>query len=363
MGSDEARRVVAVFDRGRLRTGRQLRSWSQIQLAREAGGLTPAAVSQFENGHARPSAATLVRIASSLQLPLNFFGRQPGSPETPPEAFFRSLRSTSAAQRRRSHARAILVHDLTQALEQYVSLPPVDIPPLLHPANPDAIEQAAAQTRAHFGLPAGPVENVVLTLERHGIIVARFRVDIDRVDAFSVPFADRPVTVLGADKGHRDRSRFDAAHELGHLVLHTAQDAGTKEAEAQAHQFAAAFLMPRRDIVHELPRRPDWDRLLALKAKWHVSLAALLKRANTLETLRPELYTQAMKTMSARRWRTQEPGDLGPPERPTLLARAVEVAAKNGTSLDKLAGDRGLPLTDIREMLAPSFDPRPRVTL
>ncbi|MGI9093404.1 MAG: ImmA/IrrE family metallo-endopeptidase [Mycobacteriales bacterium] len=148
-----------------------------------------------------------------------------------------------------------------------------------------------------------------------------------------------------------------------HLVLHTNEDAGTKQAETQAHQFAAAFLMPRHDILHELPQRPDWDRLLALKAKWQVSLAALLKRASTLETLRPELYTQAMKTMSARRWRTQEPGDLGPPERPTLLARAVEVAGKNGTSLEDLSADRGLPLTDIREMLAPSLDPRPRVTL
>lgn len=363
MDSDEARRVVAVFDRGRLQTGRELRSWSQIQLAREAGGLTPAAVSQFENGHARPSAATLIRIASSLQLPLKFFARQSGSSGAPPEAFFRSLRSTSAAERRRSHARAVLVHDLTQALEQYVSLPPVDIPTLPHPDSPAAIERAAERTRAHFGLPPGPVENVVLTLERHGVIVARFRVEMDRVDAFSVPFADRPVAVLGADKGHRDRSRFDAAHELGHLVLHTNEDAGTKQAETQAHQFAAAFLMPRHDIIHELPQRPDWDRLLALKAKWQVSLAALLKRASTLETLRPEFYTQAMKTMSARRWRTQEPGDLGPPERPTLLARAVEVAGKNGTSLEDLSADRGLPLTDIREMLAPSLDPRPRVTL
>lgn len=363
MDRDEARRVVAVFDRGRLQTGRELRSLTQIQLAREAGGLTPAALSQFENGHARPSAATLIRIAGCLDLPLSFFSRHPGSPTAPPRAFFRSLRSTSASDRRRSHARAVLVHDLTVALEQHVVLPAVDILSMAHPASREAIERAAEQTRAQFGLGPGPVDNVVLTIERRGIVVARFRVEMDRVDAFSVPFDDRPIVVLGADKGHRDRSRFDAAHELGHLVLHTGEDAGTKEAEAQAHQFAAAFLMPERDIVHELPHRADWDRLLALKAKWQVSLAALLKRASTLSTMSPELYTQAMKTMSARRWRTQEPGDLGPPERPTLLARAVEVATKNGTSLEDLSAERGLPLADIREMLAPSFEPRPRVTL
>lgn len=363
MDSAEARRVVAVLDRGRLQTGRELRCLTQSRLAREAGGLTPGAVSQFENGHARPSAATLMRIAGSLDLPLSFFARHTGSSGPPPKAFFRSLRSTSASDRGRAHARAVLVHDLTLALEEHVMLPAVDIPSISNSTSRDAIERTAEKARAHFGLPAGPVENVVLCLERQGVVIARFRVEMDRVDAFSVPFENRPVAILGADKGHRDRSRFDAAHELGHLVLHSGEDAGTKEGEVQAHQFAAAFLMPSRDIRHELPHRPDWDELLALKAKWHVSLAALLKRASTLGTLRPDLYTQAMKTMSARRWRTTEPGDLGPPERPSLLARAVEVAAKNGTSLEDLTAERGLPLADIRQMLASSLDPRPRVTL
>lgn len=62
------------------------------------------------------------------------------------------------------------------------------------------------------------------------------------VDAFSLPFPDYPVVVLGADKNDRARSRFDGAHELAHLVLHGEQIWGVKEVETQAHQFAAAFL-------------------------------------------------------------------------------------------------------------------------
>ncbi len=34
--------------------------------------------------------------------------------------------------------------------------------------------------------------------------------DTADVDAFSLPFHDRPVIVLGADKNDRKRSRFDA---------------------------------------------------------------------------------------------------------------------------------------------------------
>ncbi|RAS70669.1 uncharacterized protein DUF955 [Lentzea atacamensis] len=100
-------------------------------------------------------------------------------------------------------------------------------------------------------------------------------------NAFNAGF--RPVVALGADKGLRDRSRFDAAHELGHLVLLGADGPiADKATESQANEFAAAFLMPAEDIAHELPARLDWPALLRLKAKWHVSLAALLVRAKTL---------------------------------------------------------------------------------
>ena len=38
-------------------------------------------------------------------------------------------------------------------------------------------------------------------------------------------------------------------HELGHLVAHKERVWGLKAVEVQAHWFAAAFLMPREDII------------------------------------------------------------------------------------------------------------------
>jgi Zn-dependent peptidase ImmA (M78 family) len=57
--------------------------------------------------------------------------------------------------------------------------------------------------------------DVVSTLERHGIVCARYHVGTHAVDALSVPFPERPVTALGDDKAKRHRERFSAAHELG----------------------------------------------------------------------------------------------------------------------------------------------------
>lgn len=362
--TEEAGRVLVALDRTRLQSGRELRGISQAALAREAA-VTAAAISQFENGHARPSATTLDRVASALDLPLAYFVRRPGTRAETPTAFFRSLRSTNSTDRRRAVALAGLVHDLVVALEQHVALPPKNIPQPSGARDDAGIEAAAADARAHMGVGAhGPVQNVAETLERNGIVTSRFRVDADTMDAFSVPYPDRPVVVLGSDKGFRDRSRFDAAHELGHLVLqHGPEEAGTRTAEAQAHRFAAAFLMPADAIADQLPQRADWERLLALKRAWQVSIAALLKRAQTLGVMNDHDYTQAMKTMSARRWRNPEPGDLGAPEKPVLLARAVEVAEQNGVSLEALAARNGLPVRELTTILRPSFDPRPRVEI
>ena len=170
--------------------------------------------------------------------------------------------------------------------------------------------------RQAFGLPSGPVPNVAEVLEKHGILVIRLPLDTADVDAFSLPFHDRPVVVLGTDKNDRARSRFDAAHELGHLVVHGDQIWGVKEVEHQAHAFAAAFLMPAEDIRDELPDRADWPALFQLKQKWQVSLAALLMRARTLGRMSENNYLTAIKAASARGWRRVEPVPLGRPEHP-----------------------------------------------
>lgn len=359
--------IAALFDRARLRMARQLRGLTQVQLAREVGSVTAASVSQFENGHARPATSTLHRLGVALRVPPSFFA----APARPPaqeqvNGFFRSLRSTSPRDRQQALAYVHLARELALELEKYVALPALDLPRVLtdegqHLRATD-IEQAAAQVRSHWNVPDGPIQDVVRLLEMNGTIVVRFRASIEKVDAFSVNFPDRPVVALGADKGLRDRSRFDAAHELGHLVLHSTDGRiGDKTIENQANEFAAAFLMPARDIKLELPARLDWPTLLHLKAKWHVSLAALLVRAKTLGIMNEHTYTQAWKTLSARGWRKVEPGPLGTPEVPVLLRRALELMETTGVSFPEFIQRSGLPEADIETLLDRGISERPRV--
>jgi len=186
--------------------------------------------------------------------------------------------------------------------------------------------EEARQVRQAFGMPSGPVPNVAEVLEQHGILLIRLPLDTAGVDAFSLPFHDRPVVVLGTDKNGRARSRFDGAHELGHLVVHGDQIWGLKELERQAHAFAAAFLMPAEDIRDELPDRADWPVLFQLKRKWQASLAALLMRARTLGRMSENNYLTAVKAASARGWRRVEPVPPGKPEHPTCLTLVTATA-------------------------------------
>ena len=67
------------------------------------------------------------------------------------------------------------------------------------------------------------------------------------------------------------RSRFDASHELGHLVMHEDVEPGTREVEGQAQDFASSFLMPEVIAREELPGRLDaagWSRLAELKRRF-----------------------------------------------------------------------------------------------
>jgi Zn-dependent peptidase ImmA (M78 family) len=170
-----------------------------------------------------------------------------------------------------------------------------------------------------------PIDDIVRELERHGAVVARLRLTEDGIDAFSWPGLERPVVILGVDKDDRARSRFDAAHELGHVVMHRDHPrSADRDLERQAHRFASSFLLPSDRLKEEWePGRLNWRDLMTLKRRWQMSLAALLYRARQDELLTPTAYESAVKYISRVGWRKREPGDLGPPERPRLLRKAV----------------------------------------
>jgi len=246
------------------------------------------------------------------------------------------------------------VAEMASILGQWVNWPKVNVPSipeeLFLKITDGEIETLATECRKTWKLGMGPIADVVLTLENAGVIFARDEIGHLKMDGVShwSQLDDRPYVFVSADKANGIRNRFDAAHELGHLVLHRNVDEPTfkqhyKEIERQADLFAGCFLLPAESFSAEISW-PTLETLLSLKPRWKVSVAAMIMRCYQLDIIDDDQKLRLFKGRSARGWTKGEPYDNQFPfEEPRLLNRAVNMLIdQNVLSRSELSHTLGL---------------------
>ncbi|WP_437480662.1 ImmA/IrrE family metallo-endopeptidase [Sorangium sp. So ce1014] len=339
VGSSNLHLATHLFSPTRLTLARELRGLTKAELASRIQK-TPAAVGQFEAGRAKPEAKTVAAMALALGVPVGFFAYRPGATPlmTAEECHFRSLRAASQRERRRVLAAGVLLCDLVTELEEEIEFPHEQVSSAACTATTaEDIEQCAAAVRRHWGLGLGPIPNIVKLLESKGIIVTVVPKTCREIDAFSAWHTRRPIIFL-VDHTEPSRVRYDAAHELGHLVMHVDVTPGSPELERQANRFAAAFLLPRESFLPECPGWLNWDHFYELKQRWRVSVQALVRRAYDLGRISEATYRRAFVQLNARNERLREMFEP-PPEVPTMIANALQEVQQD------------LPLSKIAEKL------------
>lgn len=351
---------MAEFDGDRLSLARRLARKPRTSLAQEVG-VSAAAITQFERRQAKPTRAIAAQLALALGTPLEFFQEGLQVPRIPAEsAHFRSLRSTPALSRDRALAFAELSAAVVTVLEGYLDFPELGFGTHLVDStiSPADIATIAHETRREMDIGPGPVPHVVRALEAAGVIVLTMPsyIDAREVDAFSTDTGRRPLVMLSPGKNDRARSRFDAAHELGHLVMHPDVEPGSKIVEEQAQTFASQFLAPDEELLPDLPPRLDWNRLLEAKFKWKISLRALAFRAHRLGVWSDATYTRANKQLSFEG--NPERGDLGPREQPVAIGKAIRILAGAGYSDEYLATSSRLPIASLEEVIQAGSEQR-----
>ncbi len=323
------------FQPQRLREAREARGMTATQLA-ELLGISRNAVSQYETNKSSPSPITFDAIAERLNMPRAYFLRPPQA-QRRGKVFYRSMESATKTARGRAERKYAWIREITSRLSRSVDFPETNLPNWSMPEDPanltdEQIESTATKLRSFWGLGRGPISDVICLLENNGIIVSRLALDAATLDGFSewVEQEHRAYVVLASDKDAAVRSRFDAAHELAHLILHRNIDPKAltskeqfKLIERQAHRFAGAFLLPEESFLEEL-LFPSLDVFRTMKAKWHVSIAMMIVRCSDLEIIGEEDRSRFWKSMSGRGWRKQEPlDDELLPEQPRLLREAI----------------------------------------
>ncbi|WP_137009472.1 helix-turn-helix domain-containing protein [Aquitalea aquatilis] len=352
---------VKGFQGARLTQARAARGMTQTALAK-ASGISSPSISKWERGEQMPEFAALERVAEALSLPTTWF-LQPLPDYGSGTYFFRSNSSLAAAGRAVARTRLEWLHELSLCIQEWIDWPQLTLPRVLSRDEAleltDAeIEFLAMQSRELWRLGIGPIEDVIRAVEGAGIITTRESLGYLKMDGVSRWFESdgRPYMFISADKTSAVRNRFDVAHELGHILMHSGlssvdEELHHNELERQAHLFASAFLMPAESIAGAL-NYPTLDTLLALKKKWKVSIGALIMRAKSLDLIDSDYATRLWKNYSSRGWRKGEPlDDVLSAETPFLMPRAVKMLIEQGGfSKAVLMSTTGFMATDLERL-------------
>ena len=349
------------FQKDRLSQALAARRLSQVQLASMVG-VSPATVSKWRGGSQAPEREALDRLAGVVNVTPEWFTRPTAAKVSLP--LFRSNASAHVAAREMLEARMEWAQDLGFALMEFVDYPELNLPTRVY-TDPEQItvediEQAAAECRELWRLGRSVIQDLALAAEGAGVIVIREETGIAQIEGLSAwsEVLGRPLILLSADKDNGYRSRFDLAHELGHLVLHRHVKRPTerdrhKMLEQQAHRFAGALLLPAETFSAEIRLPLALDDLLLLKRRWGVSAAAIIMRLHALELVDEDEKLSLFKRRSARWGAKAEPGDgERKPEQPRLLRRTIDLLVdENVMPLEAIPRHVGLASSDV-EMLA-----------
>jgi Zn-dependent peptidase ImmA (M78 family)/DNA-binding XRE family transcriptional regulator len=322
---------------------RRRRAKTKSALAAEAG-ISVRSLTEYEAGRTAPTDETVGLLARALVFPAEFFVREDPPSLAAETVSFRSLSKMTAGQRDCVLAAGELAIELDELISREFSRPEPDVPDLRGLA-PTA---AAEAVRAEWGLGVRPIRNLVHLLEAHGVRIYSLAHESREVDAFSFWRERTPYVFLNTAKT-ADRSRFDSAHELGHLVLHEHGGVEGRQAEEEADRFAAEFLMPKHHVLANAPRRPTLTSVVVAKKVWGVSAIALVHRLHELELI-TDWHYRTLCVQIRSQFRAEEPAEQ-PREASQVLHKVFAVLLTEGRSRSWIANSLNIRLSDLDELI------------
>lgn len=310
---------------------RAARGMTQGEVAKSAA-LSQGLLSKAETGMLSLDRVRLSAVARALEVPVDRF-----TSSAPPDgilsacAFHRKRSSLSVSDAKRIRALLDLTRLQVEGLvDEYT--PELGLPRESPSADGyTSPEDIAGSVRQVMTDATGPITNLVQEVEHLGVLMVKRDLAL-RIDAIGTwPAGHRPLFLLNSS-APADRKRFTLAHELGHTVMHPAP---VQDQEAEADRFASELLMPASEIRTEL-HNLSLARLVALKRRWRVSMAALVRRARDVGTISDHEYKTLNIEFSTAGYRTREPVDIAD-ETPTLITEIIQRRLSAGETVAELA--------------------------
>jgi Zn-dependent peptidase ImmA (M78 family)/DNA-binding XRE family transcriptional regulator len=336
------------FNYRRLEVARRKSGLTKGALA-EAAGISARNLTSYKKDEQEPTEETIARLAEAVGFPAGFFYGDDLDELTPEGVSFRSMSTLTARLRDQALGSGQLALLLSDWVEAKFELPEPNVPRYQR-VDP---EVASSAVREAWGLGEAPIPNLVHLLEAHGVRVFSLAEDSRAVDAYSFWRGPIPYVFLNTRKT-AEHSRMDAAHELGHLVLHAHGGPSGREAEQEAYRFGAAFLMPSGSVRAHAPRTATVDQLAVAKTRWKVSVASLAYRMHQLGVISDWQYRSIFIDLN-RRGRKNEPVAPGHEklhqETSQVLNKVLRALREDGISRAAVARDLHIPPKVLNESI------------
>lgn len=343
----------------KLKEARLARGYTVTALA-EKIGISKQTISKYELGQSSPSSETMIKYCNFLNFDINFFMfNNEDSNNNYGTIFFRSLKSAESQVREEIKIRIKWTNYIYKYINEFIEFPKLNLPDFeeksLENLDLYKIEDIADKLREYWNIGKGPINNLSVLLEQNGIILCNSNINNIKVDACSEVINDTAIFFIRTNDISACRLRFDLAHELGHLILHseiTKEELENKEIldriEKEANMFASAFLLPREEFSNEVLAL-SLDHFVNLKSRWKVSIAAMIYRCKELGIFSDSQVLYLRKQISLKKWRTIEPlDDVIAIEKPKLLSNAIKlIIINNLQTKDQINKSINIPKQDL----------------
>ena len=348
------------FNGKRLKDALEFREKKMTELADETG-ISKQSLSLYAREGNTPPFENVKKIANALGFPVDFFMTEDFCTVSTGNTYFRSQASTKKKSRNSQKKKLKFVAEMYEVLLNYIDFPELNLPEIEDKLLPndsldvdsdetyDRIESLSRELRDYWEIGFGPIDNLQYLLESNGIIVTGFKDVSSDIDAFSsqIIIDGKPIYIIALAIGSKpiERLRFDMAHELGHILMHSWGEDNEdiskdefNEREHQANFFASALLLPRDTFTRSVSAYPtDIEYYKTLKSNWKVSMQAMMFRARQLKIISDNQFQYMMRIVSKNGWRTKEPGDVPGQIRDTIFQGAIDLLFDGGyLSVDEL---------------------------
>ena len=297
----------------RLKAARKMAGISQQKLADATGNLiTKQAVSKYEKGRMFPASDILIAISKALGVKTGYFYRQSRVKLCGLE--FRKKSSLSKKDENRVKYQTMDFLERFIEIESAMGQQTVFENPLKDTVieSQNNVEDAAMRLREAWDLGIAPISNLMALLEGKGVRILEVNFP-EKFDGLSA-WADRIPVITVNENRDLVRKRLTIVHELAHLILNF-NECRDGDLEKLCHNFAGAFLIPKKKLIEEIGSHRSkitFLELKKLKGIYGISIMALIVRAKNLGIISDNYYKHFFITASKNGWRSgnkKEPGE------------------------------------------------------